>query len=239
MITEKDDDEEILILASEAGEEDDNEIDNEDEEIITDPKERKKLLKKIKKSKREEKEKNKTTLQVVAEYLRVIAIAALVAFLICRFVIINAVVPTVSMDPTIKAGDRLIGVRLPYYFSDPKRGDIVIFETPDPAHKGDLYIKRVIGLPGETVVIVEGKVSIVDKDGNVKELEESYLPDSAKPTNPNSSINNLSITLGDDEYFMMGDNRNNSSDSRIWGPVKRKAIKAKAWLRYYKGFKFY
>lgn len=236
MITEKDDDEEILILASESV----NDYEDEDEEeVIMDPKERKKLLKKIKKSKRDEEDKKKTTLQVVAEYLRVIAIAALVAFLICKFVIINAVVPTVSMEPTIKAGDRLIGMRIPYYFSDPKRGDIVIFETPDPANKGDLYIKRVIGLPGETVVIVEGKVRIVDKDGNVTELEESYLSENAKPNNPDSSINNQSVTLGDDEYFMMGDNRNYSSDSRSWGPVKRKAIKAKAWMRYYKGFKFY
>lgn len=238
MITEKDDDEEILILASESVN-DYKDEDDEDEEVIMDPKERKKLLKKIKKSKRDEEDKKKTTLQVVAEYLRVIAIAALVAFLICKFVIINAVVPTVSMEPTIKAGDRLIGMRIPYYFSDPKRGDIVIFETPDPANKGDLYIKRVIGLPGETVVIVEGKVRIVDKDGNVTDLEENYLSENAKPNNPDSSINNLSVTLGDDEYFMMGDNRNNSSDSRVWGPVKRKAIKAKAWMRYYKGFKFY
>lgn len=238
MITEKDDDEEILILASESVNDYEDE-DDEDEEVIMDPKERKKLLKKIKKSKRDEEDKKKTTLQVVAEYLRVIAIAALVAFLICKFVIINAVVPTVSMEPTIKAGDRLIGMRIPYYFSDPKRGDIVIFETPDPANKGDLYIKRVIGLPGETVVIVEGKVRIVDKDGNVTDLEENYLSENAKPNNPDSSINNLSVTLGDDEYFMMGDNRNNSSDSRVWGPVKRKAIKAKAWMRYYKGFKFY
>lgn len=235
MITEKDDDEEILILASECN----DDYDDEDDEIITDPKERKKLLKKIKKAKREEKEKNKTGLQIFAEYLRVIAIAALVAFLVCKFVIINAKVPSESMEPTIMTGDRLIGLRMPYYFSDPKRGDIVIFETPDPANKGDLYIKRVIGLPGETVVIVEGKVRIVDKEGNITELEENYLPSNYKPYNPNSSINNQSVTLGDDEYFMMGDNRNHSSDSRAWGPVKRKAIKAKAWLRYYKGFKFY
>lgn len=232
MQTEIKDDEEILILASE------NTEDDEPEEPV-DPKERKKLLRKIKKQKKKEKEENKTTLQVVGEYIRIIAGAALIAFLICKFVIINAVVPTLSMSPTIKKNDRIIGLRIPYYFTDPERGDVVIFKTPDPANEGQLYIKRVIGLPGETVVISKDSVKIVDKDGKITELEEDYLTEDQ--TNVYDAADNtvISVTLGDDEYFMMGDNRKNSSDSRVWGPVKRDAILAKAWLKYYKGFKIF
>ncbi len=232
MQTEIKDDEEILILASE------NTEDDEPEEPV-DPKERKKLLRKIKKQKKKEKEENKTTLQVVGEYIRIIAGAALIAFLICKFVIINAVVPTLSMSPTIKKNDRIIGLRIPYYFTDPERGDVVIFKTPDPANEGQLYIKRVIGLPGETVVISKDSVKIVDKYGKITELDEDYLTEDQ--TNVYDSADNtvISVTLGDDEYFMMGDNRKNSSDSRVWGPVKRDAILAKAWLRYYKGFKIF
>ena len=120
-----DDDEEVLILASET---------RDDEEY-------EELLETKKKTKKKSKEKEKRPLwKEVLDYVKVIAIGALVAFLLCRFVIINAVVPTISMVPTINAGERLIGLRVPYYFRDPKRGEIVIFKAPEATgESGKLY----------------------------------------------------------------------------------------------------
>ena len=100
---------------------------------------------------------------------------------------------------------------------------------------GQLYIKRVIGLPGETIVIKEGVAYLKNEDGKEECIDNSDWWNE-KP-NANDVKNYQEIVLGDNEYFMMGDNRNHSSDSRVWGAVTRKAILAKAWLRYYKGFK--
>lgn len=200
------------------------EADEEKEKIITGHKNKKE-------------DEAKSGWKVVLEYVRVIAIGALIAFLLCKFVIINAVIPTRSMVSTINVGDRLIGLRIPYYFTDPKRGDIVIFKAPEATGEdaGQLYIKRVIGLPGETIVIRNGIASLEKEDGKEECIDN---PDWwNKNEEPNADGKEKTIVLGDNEYFMMGDNRNHSSDSRVWGPVTRKAILAKAWLRYYKGFK--
>lgn len=199
------------------------EADEENEKIITGHKNKKE-------------DEAKSGWKVVLEYVRVIAIGALIAFLLCKFVIINAVIPTRSMVSTVNVGDRLIGLRIPYYFTDPKRGDVVIFKAPEATGEdaGQLYIKRVIGLPGETIIIDEGIAYLKKEDGR----EPIDNPDwRNEDPNANDVKNYQEIVLGDNEYFMMGDNRNHSSDSRVWGPVTRKAILAKAWLRYYKGFK--
>ena len=141
------------------------------------------------------------------------------------------------MVSTVNVGDRLIGLRIPYYFTDPERGDVVIFKAPEATGEdaGQLYIKRVIGLPGETIIIDEGIAYLKNEDGKEECIDNSDWWNE-KP-NANDVKNYQEIVLGDNEYFMMGDNRNHSSDSRVWGPVTRKAILAKAWLRYYKGFK--
>ena len=122
------------------------------EEQEMSPKELKKHRKEEKKEAKRVKEANKTTFQVAMEYVRVILIGALVAFLLCKFVIVNAEVPSGSMIPTINIKDRMIGLRMTYYFTDPKRGDVAIFKCPaEGPDYGKLYVKRVIGLPGETV----------------------------------------------------------------------------------------
>lgn len=193
--------------------------------------------KKITGRKNKKEDETKPGWKVALEYVRVIAIGALIAFLLCKFVIINAVIPTRSMASTVNVGDRLIGLRIPYYFTDPERGDVVIFKAPEATGEdaGQLYIKRVIGLPGETIIIDAGVAYLKKEDGS-RELIDN--PDwwNEEP-NANDVKNYQEIVLGDNEYFMMGDNRNHSSDSRVWGTVTRKAILAKAWLRYYKGFK--
>lgn len=202
---------------------------------VKDKKAEKKRLRATKRARKEEEELNKSTLRAIMEYVRVIAIGALIAVFLSMFIIINARIPSGSMIPTLNIEDRMIGLRFVYYFSDPERGDVVIFKTPntDPGEYNKLYVKRVIGLPGETVEISAGKVIIHKTDGTQEYLVEDYLNET--PT-PDIAINNKSYTLGDDEYFVMGDNRNASNDSRYWGAVSRDRILAKGWFKYYKGF---
>lgn len=159
-----------------------------------------------------------------AEWLLVIAISAVLAFCLDKFIIVNAKIPSASMEPTIMTGDRLIGNRLAYINNDPQRGDIVIFLFPD--NEKEYFIKRVIGLPGETVSIRAGKVYINDSE---EPLDESaYLT-----VTPLGDFGPFEVPEG--AYFMMGDNRNNSMDSRYWNRpyVYKDKILGKAWARYF------
>ena len=156
----------------------------------------------------------------VFSWVRIIVGAFIVAFILSNFVIVNARVPSGSMISTINENDKLIGFRLAYLFSDPKRGDIVMFDSPV---EDKIYIKRVIGLPGETVEIRDNTVYI-----NGERLEEDYVKN--EWTN---SPGTKTYDVPEGCYFMMGDNRNASADSRVWGVIKEDAIIAKAKFRYY------
>lgn len=134
------------------------------------------------------------------------AIAIVVALILKNYVIINAKVPTGSMENTIQPGDDLFGFRLSYIFSKPKRGDIIIFKYPDD--ESQKYVKRVIGLPGDTVVIENALVYI---NGDTEPLDESYLKE--KWT---KDIGPYEFVVPKNSYFVMGDNRNSSWDSRYW-----------------------
>ena len=127
-----------------------------------------------------------------------------------------------SMDPTFKTGHYLIVDELSYRFKTPERGSVIVFKYPkDPSKQ---FIKRIIGLPGETVVIKDGAVTIVNAentDGFI--LDEPYVK-LAKP-------DTATYTLSEEEYFVMGDNRLRSSDSRIWGPVPKDHIVGRPILR--------
>ncbi len=155
-------------------------------------------------------------------YLLFVLIAT---WLLIAFVIQRTEVDGSSMEPTLYNGDNLFVDKISYRFREPERFDIIVFPFQ---HKEDTYyIKRIIGLPGETVRIDEdGRIYI---DGEV--LEESYGREVIRPEYVGRAAE--PITLGDDEYFVMGDNRNNSSDSRTEavGNIRRKDIVGRAWVR--------
>lgn len=158
------------------------------------------------------------------EYVKLVLGVVIAVTLVTQFLIINAVIPSGSMEKTIMEGDRIIGNRLAYLKSDPQRFDIVIFKYPNDETK--TYIKRVIGLPGETVEIRDGKVYI---NGSEEPLDDSFCPE--EPTGDFGPY-----VVPEDCYFMLGDNRENSSDSRYWYPntyVKRSQIMGKAVFRYW------
>ena len=146
-------------------------------------------------------------------------------WLVITFVGQRTEVEGASMENTLHNGDNLIVDKLSYRFHDPERFDIIVF--PFQFQDNTYYIKRIIGLPGETVQIMDdGSIYI-----NGEKLEENYGMEAIKPETIGRAAE--PIELGDDEYFVMGDNRNNSSDSRtdMVGNIKRENIIGKAWLR--------
>lgn len=146
-------------------------------------------------------------------------------WLVITFVGQRTEVEGASMENTLHNGDNLIVDKLSYRFRDPERFDIIVF--PFQYQANTYYIKRIIGLPGETVQIMDdGSIYI-----NGEKLEENYGMEVIKPETIGRAAE--PIELGDDEYFVMGDNRNNSSDSRtdMVGNIKRENIIGKAWLR--------
>ena len=172
---------------------------------------------------RQKKPPKKSALREILDYVIMIVVVVAGVYLLTEFIIINARIPTSSMEETIGVGDRIFGSRLAYKKSDPERFDIVIFKFPDDESK--LYIKRVIGLPGDTVVILDGKVYI---NGSSEPLDDSFCPET-----PLGNFGPYSVP--EDSYFMLGDNRNYSADSRFWENtfVKRDKILGKAVLRYW------
>jgi signal peptidase I len=136
-----------------------------------------------------------------------------------------------SMDPTFHDKEYLLTDKITYRRRAPERGEVVVFHAPPqagcPQGAGCDFIKRILGLPGETVEIKDGGVYV---DG--KKLDESYLP-KGLITDPGMFTRNRSVTLGADEYFVSGDNRPHSSDSRAWGPIKFKEIVGRVFFRYW------
>lgn len=160
-----------------------------------------------------------------------LAVVAFLTFLIITYVGQRTVVEGSSMEPTLSNHDNLIVDKLTYRFKDPERYDIIVF--PFRYSENTYYIKRIIGLPGETVQIdTEGNIYIDAGDGSgPKLLEESYGREVISPEHLGRAAE--PITLGEDEYFVLGDNRNNSSDSRVpeVGNIKRDQILGRAWVR--------
>ena len=126
------------------------------------------------------------------------------------------------MEPGLQSGQRILINKIAYAFGEPERGDVIIFTPPDNP-EGDPFIKRIIALPGESVEIKQGKVYIY-KNGNVIELNEPHYIDPPRYTYD-------MYTVPENEYFVLGDNRNIAYDSHSWGTLPRQNIIGKAWLR--------
>ncbi|RME85818.1 MAG: signal peptidase I [Caldilineae bacterium] len=158
-------------------------------------------------------------MQGLREMVETVLPAVLIALLIHLFLAQATRVEGYSMEPTLYGHQRLVIEKISYHLHPPHRGDIVVLRVP--GYGQDMLIKRVIGLPGETIEIKDGVVFI-----NGQILPEPYLDGSARGNYP-------STLIPPDYYFVMGDNRNNSNDSRSFGPVPRDAIVGRAWLRYW------
>ncbi len=156
-----------------------------------------------------------TAIRELAETL----ILTLVVFLLIRFALPNFRIEGFSMEPNFHDGQYLFVNKLEYFFHPPERGDVVVFLPPNSTTRD--FIKRIIGLPGERVEILDGVVFI-----NGKKLDEPY------PLTP-GTYSLAPVLIGEDEYFVLGDNRNNSSDSHSWGTLPGKKMIGKAWISYW------
>ncbi|MEX0895980.1 MAG: signal peptidase I [Patescibacteria group bacterium] len=136
-----------------------------------------------------------------------------------------------SMYPTLETGDYVLTDKISYRMGEPQRGDIVVFHAPPaaqcPQGTGCDYIKRIIAIPGDTVEVRDQEFYV-----NGNKLDERYL-DEDVDTTAHSFIGNRAATMGEDEYFVSGDNRPRSSDSRAWGPISSKDIVGRAFFRYW------
>lgn len=188
------------------------------------PKKKKHTKKKaIEKSEKQEVSKLKEAIS----FMTPIVIALVVAILLKTFIFANAVVPTGSMINTIQEGDRIIASRLAYINEDPKRYDVIIFHYPDD--ESQLFVKRIIGMPGETINIKNGIVYITDANGNTAEARSDFVTNCV----PTGDFGPYAVPLG--SYFVMGDNRNDSWDARYWKKknVEKKKIIGKVKFRYF------
>ena len=163
---------------------------------------------------------SRTVLKEVASWVLYFAIIIVAAILLNIFVVQRAYVEGASMEPTLSDSDNLIVDKISYRFREPHRFDIVVFPSEDI--EGRHYVKRIIALPGETIQVVAGKVYI---DGVLMEV------DYGNALMQYAGIADHPLTLGDDEFFVLGDNRNNSRDSRQMGIQHRDDIIGRAFLR--------
>jgi signal peptidase I len=155
------------------------------------------------------------------ENIQTVVVAVLLALFIRSFVAEARFIPSGSMEPTLLIDDRLIVEKLTFDFTKPTRGQIIVFMPPPNAHSNQAFIKRLIGMPGETIAIANGQVSI-----NGVPQKEPYI---AAP--PNYAYGPVKVPEG--QYFMMGDNRNNSMDSHVWGFLPRENIIGHAVFRFW------
>lgn len=163
-------------------------------------------------------------IQFVWDLLKVVTISLAIIIPVRYFLIQPFYVKGASMEPSFFDHEYLIIDEISYRFNSPERGDIIVFKYPkDPSQ---YFIKRIIGLPGEKVEIKDGSVYVYPVEGKRFMLEESFYL-----TDPVETSGNKSWTLGIDEYYVLGDNREYSLDSRGFGPVYRDLVVGKVWLR--------
>jgi len=156
------------------------------------------------------------------EVLETIAISVFAVFIIRTFLFQPFLVSGASMAPTFSNGDYILVDEISYRLREPQRGEVIVFEPPVG---GSYFIKRIIGLPNEKVKISNGEIDIFDPKGNKIVLKENYIPADVK------TFGEQEITLKSDQYFVLGDNRNYSFDSRAWGFLSKEKIIGLAKLR--------
>jgi len=156
------------------------------------------------------------------DFIKTIIIIVILAALIRQFLIQPFIVDGQSMEPKFQNNDYLITDKISYRLHAPQRGDVVIFHPPDNPSVN--YLKRIAGVPGDTIEIKQGDVFINDK-----KIIEPYVNSGDKTKTPTND--ELKVTLKTDEYFVLGDNRNHSRDSREIGPIPRDNIVSRIWLR--------
>lgn len=162
-------------------------------------------------------------LTFIWEILKIVIVALLIVVPIRYFLFQPFFVRGQSMEPTFENGDYLIIDEISYRFRDPQRGEVVVFKYPqNPSQR---YIKRIVGLPGETVDIEDGKVIIFNWGGSQVLDESAYLPASCQ------TPGDVRVSLAEDEYFVLGDNRVSSADSRRWGPLPEENIIGRVLFR--------
>jgi len=163
-------------------------------------------------------------LDFVWEIAKIVIISLAIIIPIRYFLIQPFFVQGASMEPNFEDGDYLIVDEISYRLDSPQRGDVVIFRYP--LDQSEFFIKRIIGLPGETVKISEGRVYIYNQENPQGQIldESQYLPDAY-------TAGDMEVVLKNGEYFVLGDNRGSSSDSRRWGVLPRDLIIGKAWIR--------
>lgn len=182
--------------------------------------------------------------ELAKEYIPTLAVAGFIVFGVRSFIAEPRYIPSSSMEPTLQINDRLIIEKISYRFRKPERGEIVVFNPPNVATVPDpslVYIKRLIGLPGDRIAIREGKVFVNDRplpEPYVKEPISYTLPTNdfsqcLKCFKPNVSEGELSFVVPPNSYWMMGDNRNNSLDSHAWGFLPEQNIVGRAFFRYW------
>lgn len=208
-----------------------NAVSNQDVSPVSPAESRSKKQRKSKKKRQEEDEKPFSLKDEIISWIQVLLTAAVIAFCINTFIIANSQVPTGSMETTIMPGDRVIGSRLSYRFGEPERGDIAIFLYPDDDARGikTYYVKRIIGMPGDTIDIIDGELYL---NGSETPLDEHYIREDMMLEEP------MHYEVPEDCYFMMGDNRNYSNDSRRWMNtfVRRDKLIAKVLFQYFPKF---
>lgn len=163
--------------------------------------------------------------QFVFNTIEAVVIALALSIIFYLFIATPHEVVGRSMLPNFQNGEYLIGNKIGYKFTEPQRGDVIIFEFNEQTD----YIKRIVGLPGEEISLQDGRVHI----NNQKLDENSYLDNSVLTLGGDSLQEGTSIQIPEKHYFVCGDNRPNSSDSRDFGPISREKIKGKAWLVYF------
>jgi signal peptidase I len=166
---------------------------------------------------------------VIRQYTEAFLIAILLALVIRTFVVQAFKIPSGSMLPTLQIGDHLLVNKFLYWFTDPQRGDVIVFKFPQD--EGRDFIKRVIALPGDKVEVRGKRVYVNDKP-----VQESYAVhlDPSMQENPHSPRDNFApVQAPPGQLFMMGDNRDYSMDSRFWGFLDIKKIKGKAFIIYW------